>query len=310
MSPLDKSLLSPALYKSLRTHWFGPLSPTALIPPQSLLSKWYGFGPAPQKSAFDTSCAALSLPALAALSPTTYPLPSSLPAASSPRTPANWALERHHDATIAGPLLETLTRDGEEGNAATISSKDHGRGEGYARDALALIVLLDQMPRNVFRKEQDKIYAHYDVLARAVVRTLLSSPDRPDRHPGLRLSPAYRAWFYMPLMHSEYIEDHDQYQELIDEWVADVERDFAATAVAEAPEGTAGETEGDQGDEGKETKEAVLEKIESFRGFDKKHSVLVKKYGRYPYRNKWLGREDTDEEREYLENGGVTFGAG
>lgn len=32
------------------------------------------------------------------------------------------------------------------------------------------------------------------------------------------------------------------------------------------------------------------------------HLEVVKKFGRYPYRNKVLGRESTEEEKKWLEN--------
>jgi uncharacterized protein (DUF924 family) len=41
--------------------------------------------------------------------------------------------------------------------------------------------------------------------------------------------------------------------------------------------------------------------------FEKKHKVIIERFGRYPHRNAPLGRVPTPEETEYLENGGETF---
>lgn len=41
--------------------------------------------------------------------------------------------------------------------------------------------------------------------------------------------------------------------------------------------------------------------------FEKRHKVIIERFGRYPHRNQALGRVSTPEEVEYLENGGETF---
>lgn len=38
------------------------------------------------------------------------------------------------------------------------------------------------------------------------------------------------------------------------------------------------------------------------------HLDLVLRFGRYPHRNKVLGRESTKEEAEYMQQGGLDFG--
>lgn len=42
--------------------------------------------------------------------------------------------------------------------------------------------------------------------------------------------------------------------------------------------------------------------------FEKRHKVIIERFGRYPHRNEAMGREATPEEVEYLKNGGETFG--
>ena len=42
--------------------------------------------------------------------------------------------------------------------------------------------------------------------------------------------------------------------------------------------------------------------------FRKRHSDIIDKFGRYPYRNEALQRKTTEEEMKWLEEGGETFG--
>ncbi|KAF4784705.1 hypothetical protein HER10_EVM0011367 [Colletotrichum scovillei] len=167
---------------------------------------------------------------------------------------------------IAGPLMQSInTSDGETKSMQT----------------LALVLLLDQMPRNIFRTRQAVIYTHYDRLARAVLRSLMSAESRPDMHPSLRLAPARRMWFYMPLMHSEHVEDHETYIKVVSE----MQEEFRQ-----------------QGD--KQSEDYIGDSLE----FEKKHKHLIERFGRYPHRNAQLGRSMTKEEEEYLRSGGEHFG--
>ncbi len=88
--------------------------------------------------------------------------------------------------------------------------------------ALGLLLLLDQMPRNIFRAKQAVIYNHYDRPARAVLFCLLRREPRADLHPIVRYSPPFRQWFYLPLMHSERLEDHKLFSEILAAFKDDV----------------------------------------------------------------------------------------
>ena len=145
--------------------------------------------------------------------------------------------------------------------------------------ALSLAILLDQLPRNCYRTSQKDIYSHYDRISRAVYREIASRGlDRSERY---RDSPPWRLWFYMALMHSESLEDHKTFERML----SDMEK---------------------RAEERKDT--AVAGYLGSTRDFLKKHTAIVEKFGRYPHRNECLGRETTKEEKEWLENGGDTFG--
>lgn len=105
----------------------------------------------------------------------------------------------------------------------------------------------------------------------------------------------------MPLMHSEDLTDHEQALKGFKKIVRDVE------SLTEQ-QTTNGEYHG-------KAREVVLGDVEAARkmakmnlDFEQLHYDIIERFGRYPHRNKALGREATSEETEYLENGGHTFG--
>ena len=72
---------------------------------------------------------------------------------------------------------------------------------GHAEGALALVILLDQFPRNLFRG-QPKAYAG-DERARTIAHAAIG------RGFDIVVPPVMRQFFYMPLQHSEAIEEQD-----------------------------------------------------------------------------------------------------
>ncbi|MCU4651759.1 DUF924 domain-containing protein [Roseibacterium sp. SDUM158016] len=78
--------------------------------------------------------------------------------------------------------------------------------------ALALIVLLDQFPRNMFRGDP-RAFASDD-------RALSTACYAIDRGWDLRIDPPERQFFYMPFMHSERLTDQDHCVRLMAERMA------------------------------------------------------------------------------------------
>ena len=68
--------------------------------------------------------------------------------------------------------------------------------------ALALLLLLDQFPRNLFRSSPHAFAT--DPLARQVARAAV------DRGFDAEVAPALRQFFYLPFEHSEHPEDQDR----------------------------------------------------------------------------------------------------
>ncbi|WP_417494239.1 DUF924 family protein [Maricaulis sp.] len=128
------------------------------------------------------------------------------------------------------------------------------------QDALALVILLDQFPRNIWRGS-GKAFA-FDALARQVARSMI------ERGFDFAIAEDRRAFVYMPFMHSEALDDQDYCVQLAAERLIS------------------------QG-----THEHAV-----------KHREVIRRFGRFPYRNDALQRISTPEEIDYLEHGGYAPG--
>jgi uncharacterized protein (DUF924 family) len=137
------------------------------------------------------------------------------------------------------------------------------------RGRLALILLLDQFRRNIYRNtaaafEMDK------VALKLCVEGAMEKKDQGLTH-------IQRAFFYMPLQHAESAKVQAKSCELFDK-------------LAEAVSPTQRETFG------------------TIAQFAELHRDIVDQFGRFPHRNKLLGRPNTAEEDEYLSEESPDFG--
>ncbi|WP_371395605.1 DUF924 family protein [Fretibacter rubidus] len=92
--------------------------------------------------------------------------------------------------------------------ANDVSSKDAHPWEDSADGALAVIIALDQFPRNMYRGTRAAFA--WDPLSLSVAKRLCS--DNRD----LKITQDRRAFVYMPFMHSENLEDQKRCVELVD----------------------------------------------------------------------------------------------
>ena len=137
------------------------------------------------------------------------------------------------------------------------------------RGRLALVVLVDQMGRNMHRGTAAAFSG--DELARQWLKQGLAA----DQHFSLTL--IERSFFYMPLQHSELLADQLQSVALFEQ------------LLAEAPDSLRGY-------------------LQSSLDYARHHAEIIERFNRFPHRNAALGRESTDEEQLYLEQGGARFG--
>lgn len=143
---------------------------------------------------------------------------------------------------------------------------DHWQSEPLGR--LASIIILDQFPRNLYRNEARSF--SFDDKA---LRLALEGVSREVDH---QLTPHQRVFFYLPLEHSEVMEDQD----------LSLER-FAHLVTRVAP--------------------SEAETFRAYLHYAWRHYEIIKRFGRYPHRNDILGRESTPKEIEFLKQPGSSF---
>ena len=129
--------------------------------------------------------------------------------------------------------------------------------------ALALILLLDQFPRNMFRGTA-RAFAT-DVKAQAAAKDALA------RQFDRSLMPIRRVFMYMPLEHSENLDDQHESLRLF--------RELACEDPA----------------------------LTGFVSYAERHLEVIARFGRFPHRNAVLGRVSTPPEAEFLSGGGSSF---
>ncbi|MGZ5872212.1 MAG: DUF924 family protein [Bradyrhizobium sp.] len=152
------------------------------------------------------------------------------------------------DATIRNRFLG-LWREAAAGERSSWETSDDG--------ALALVIVLDQFPRNMFRNDI-RAYSS-DALAREVAgRAIARGSDR-------RVEKALLEFLYMPFTHSERLDDQERCVELFRK---------------------AGDPENLRYAEG--------------------HAAIIRRFGRFPHRNRILGRTTTSEEQAFLDQGGFS----
>ena len=136
---------------------------------------------------------------------------------------------------------------------------DYDKWIGTAEGALALVILLDQFPRNLYRRSAHS-YAT-DPLARRF------AADAIDQGHDRSTEATLRGFFYLPFEHSEGLADQDR-----------------SVALFEA-------ARRETGDDG-------------YLKWAIGHRDVIARFGRFPHRNRALGRETTPEEQAFLDEGG------
>lgn len=163
------------------------------------------------------------------------------------------------DAQIRERFGETLA-------AATRGERDDWTAtpEGW----LALLIVLDQFSRNIYRNDARAWQA--DAKAQAIALAGIARGD------DQRLSPLQRLFAYMPLEHAEHLALQQHCVHLFERLVASLPH-------AERPP------------------------FEDFLGYARRHHDVIQRFGRFPHRNAVLGRENTAAEQAYLASPGAGF---
>lgn len=124
----------------------------------------------------------------------------------------------------------------------------------HAEGSLALMILLDQFPRNCFRGT-GHMYAT-DPLARHFAEKAIAAGQ------DLALDEELRVFLYLPYEHSEHLADQLKSVDL------------------------------------------TTAKAQSYLKYAVEHLEIIQRFGRFPHRNRMLGRETTPQEQVFLDGGG------
>lgn len=162
-------------------------------------------------------------------------------------------------------IKEKFTSDIEKAASGELDSWN----TGY--NGLAAVILMDQLTRNCFRGSA-RMYV-LDSKAVAVAKAVHDDGSTKE------FPPIHRLWLYMALMHTEIVADQElcvrRFKELLEE----------AQQIPGA--------------------EGVQNMLQQNVNYAQAHLDVVRKWGRFPHRNKILGREDTPEESQGLQDGTI-----
>jgi len=156
----------------------------------------------------------------------------------------------------------------------TVQAALRGELGGWAaqpRSALALVVVLDQFPRNVWRGTAQAFSCdgHALRVSQAAIGAGFMSA----------LSPIENSFLILPFQHCESLETQRESVRLSQQLVED------------APA-------------------AWRKLLEEYHAFAVDHLRVIERFGRFPHRNRVLGRASTEEEKAYLTAGAQTYGQG
>ena len=139
------------------------------------------------------------------------------------------------------------------------ASGGHADWAADAEGALALLIVLDQFSRNLFR-DDPRAFA-CDSRGRGIA---LQSIERGF---DLAVPVERRIFFYLPLGHSEALADQEHCCRLVRERIGD----------------------------------------DRYADFADRHRDVIARFGRFPHRNKVMGRPCTPNEEDYLSQPGAGF---
>jgi uncharacterized protein (DUF924 family) len=169
----------------------------------------------------------------------------------------------------ADPVFDALIRQ-EFGSLVERASK--GTLNNWAEDPegrLALILLLDQFRRNIHRGTP-RAFSRDPQAVKLCVEGAATGAYK-------KLTPLQQAFYFMPLQHAESLKIQQRSVKIYEGMLANVSETLKAT-------------------------------FATFAQFAELHHDIIAAHGRFPHRNRILGRPDTPDEAAYLESAGPTFG--
>lgn len=189
-----------------------------------------------------------------------------------------WFGSSHDDAQAASQQNQLWWGKDEQVDAqirtrfeSTTEALAKGELDDWAQSAhgvLAMVLLVDQFPRNMYRGTPNAFA--FDPLA---LRWSLHALERGmDNH----LSPIERVFLYLPFEHSEVLDDQNRSVLLFEQLQQQVPQ-------------------------------ALQETFAGFVDYARRHQEVIRRFGHFPHRNQILGRPSTAEEIAFLQQPGSSF---
>lgn len=146
---------------------------------------------------------------------------------------------------------------------------DHWAAKPLGR--LALIILIDQFRRNIYRNTA-QAFSKDPLALKLCVQGAMEKQDQD-------LTPIQKVFFYMPLQHAESRKVQAKSVQLYKRLAESVSPTYRETFM-------------------------------TVTQFAELHKDIIDQFGRFPHRNKMLNRENTPEEDQYLTGDSPDFGQG
>lgn len=169
----------------------------------------------------------------------------------------------------SGPEFDELIRRDFGTLVEKVSDGSLSRWSETIEGRLALIILLDQFRRNIHRGTREA-FSRDAMALKLCVEGAMTGAYRD-------LDPFRQAFFFMPLQHAESLKIQERSLRIYRGLVGAVSETLKAT-------------------------------FTTFAEFAELHYDIIRAFGRFPHRNRILGRENTPEEAEYLDGGALRFG--
>jgi uncharacterized protein (DUF924 family) len=162
------------------------------------------------------------------------------------------------------PETDKLIRDRFESSLRKAADGELDDWAATPGGRLALILLTDQFSRNMYR-DTPNAFAFDAIALRCCKEGLREDVDK-------LLRPVERVFFYLPLEHSESLEDQERSVALLQALVQEAGPDFAG-----------------------------------FLDYAIRHRAVIARFGRFPHRNRILGRTSTEQEAAFLKEPRASF---
>ncbi|HSG30706.1 MAG TPA: DUF924 family protein [Thermodesulfobacteriota bacterium] len=141
--------------------------------------------------------------------------------------------------------------------------------EQSAKGTLALIILLDQFTRNIYRGKREAF--QFDAEALRICKAGI------QRGHDRELEVIEKCFYYLPLEHSENLEEQDKCVKLFEDLLVTVDSNKVSI-------------------------------VKNSLDYAVLHRNIIEKFGRFPHRNEVLNRKSTNEELVFLSKQGNKFG--